>query len=70
MGTTESKKENIVNENINLSSVSEKKNNDETNDIMKICLISLAVTLLTLVIVYKLRKLFKEQVQKFSITRV
>jgi hypothetical protein len=69
MGSTESKKENIVNENINLSTVTD-KNDGVKNDVLKICLISLIVTLVTLFVIYKLKKLFKAQVQKISITRV
>jgi hypothetical protein len=64
MGASESKKANIINENINVpvNSVNEPSRNI---DIIKICVISLVVTLITLAIFYKLKK----QVQKFSVTR-
>jgi hypothetical protein len=72
MGTSASRKENIINENINIPVTNDNGNNgnDQYNSLASILIISLSVTLVTMFIIYKLKIYFKKQVQKIAITRV
>jgi hypothetical protein len=71
MGKTASKE--IINENINIPINASNANLDASAnqvDYTTICLISIFITLVTLAIIYKLKKIFKKEVQKLAITRV